>query len=124
MTALTPRDAQVGSDRSGGVGLVADHSVRPGPRPARPEAVDRQVGQQRLEHRGIAGLTGSERDDQRTAPAVDELVDLGRHPAAGATQPMIGWLGAQVLVVRFSPLCGARLGPRPGSTWWRAGVRG
>lgn len=87
-------------------------------------ARDRQVRQQRLEHRGIASLAGRERDDQRAAQHVDELVDLGRHPSPGAAQPMIGWLGAQVLVVRFSPLCGARLGPRPGSTWWRAGGRG
>ena len=59
-----------------------------------------------------------------TAVAVDELMDLGRHPAARATEGMVGRLGPQILVVRFSPLCGARLGPRPGSTWWRAGERG
>lgn len=66
--------------------------------------------QERIEHRGVAGLAGGERDDQRAALSIDELVDLGRHPAAGATECMIGWLGAQVLVVRFSPLCGDQSG--------------
>ena len=42
--------AQVGADRAGGVGLVAEHRLGPGPRAAG-RAGDAQLGHQRLEHR-------------------------------------------------------------------------
>jgi hypothetical protein len=38
---------------------------------------------------GVAGLTGGHSDHQRSASAVDELVDLGRHPSAGAAHLMV-----------------------------------
>jgi hypothetical protein len=61
------------------------------------------VGKQRLEHRGVAGLPGCDRNYQRTALTVDELVDLGRYPATGSAERMIGRLDAEILVVRVSP---------------------
>lgn len=97
--------AQVTADRPRGVGLVGADSLGAGPRPARADTVDVQVRHQVREHRGVAGLAGSDEYDQRTAVSVNELVDLRGQAAAGTTHGVIGRLDAQILVVRSCPVC-------------------
>jgi energy-coupling factor transporter ATP-binding protein EcfA2 len=98
------------------------------------DPLDGQVREQWLEHRRVPGLAGRHRDHQRPATAIDKLVDLGRHPAPGTSQRVIGRLltqaGAQILVTRLSPPRGDRLssqGRRPAGSstrdrvvacWW------
>jgi len=78
------------------------------------------------QHGGITCLTGGQTDHQRTATAVDELMDLGAQATAGSTQGMIQRLRltGQILVIRLSPLCGTRLAARRGTCWWRADGHG
>jgi threonine/homoserine/homoserine lactone efflux protein len=101
---LDPAGGQLQPVVAGAVGLVREQRVGPGAGPSGawsgdPEPVE-QVGQ----HRGIPGLPWSDQDGQRAPGAVDELVDLGRQPAAGSgTSPVVGAvfasLGALLLVI-------------------------
>ena len=68
---------------------------------------DAKVCHQGSEHRGVAGLAGGQQHDQGHAVPVDELVDLGRQPAAGAANRVVRrlreWVG-RFRVTRPSPL--------------------
>lgn len=59
-----------------------------------------------LEDRIVTGLTGSHEDHQRPPGTVDELVDLGAQPATGTANAVVRRLGAEIPVIRPSPLCG------------------
>jgi len=72
--------AQQCAVRARGVGLVAEHPVGPGAWSTRTDPLDAQLAHQRGEHRRIATLARADKHDQRSAPAIDELVDLGREP--------------------------------------------
>src|SRR5699024_4697800 len=85
--------------------------------PARPWPGDGQPVQQRAEHWGVPALAGPAQDHQGQAVAVDELMDLGREPAAGETEGVVRRLLAQILVVPQRPLWCAR-------GWCRAGAHG
>jgi hypothetical protein len=59
-----------------------------------------------LQHWGITSLPSGQPDHQRSATAVDELVDLAAQPTPGPAQRMVWRLGltGQNLVIRLSPL--------------------
>ena len=61
--------------------------------------------EQMLEDGIVAGLAGADEDDQGQSSTVDELVDLGAQPAAGAANAVVRRLDAEILVIRPSPLC-------------------
>ncbi|ANY10852.1 hypothetical protein AFB00_31165 (plasmid) [Pseudonocardia sp. HH130630-07] len=102
-----PALTQMPADRTRGVGLVCADPLRASPRTTGADPVDTQMTHQVQEHRGVAGLAGTDEYDQRTAVAVNELVDLRAEPAAGPTECVIVGLHAQILVVRSCPLCPA-----------------
>ena len=52
------------------------------------------------------GQAGTDEDDQRSPPAVDELMDLGAQPATGTANAVVRRLGPEIRVIRPSPLCG------------------
>jgi len=62
--------------------------------------------QQMLEHRIVACLASTDEDHQGQAGTIDELMDLGAQPAAGATNAVVRRLDAGIVVIRPSPLCG------------------
>lgn len=62
--------------------------------------------QQMLEHRVVACLASADKDHQGQAGTIDELVDLGAQPAAGAANAVVRRLGEEIVVIRPSPLCG------------------
>lgn len=62
--------------------------------------------QQMLEHRVVAGLASTDEDHQGQPGTIDELVDLGAQPTAGAANAVVRRLDAEILVIRPSPLCG------------------
>src|SRR5699024_365778 len=112
LDAATPQGLAGGA---GGVGLVAAQHVRSRAWPARPWPGDGQPVQQRAEHWGVPALAGPAQEHQGQAVAVDELMDLGREPAAGATEGAVRRLLAQILVVPQRPLWCARGGCRAGA---------
>ena len=75
--------------------------VAPGAEPG-----DAQLRQQMREDWGVVGLAGRHQHDQRSAVAVDEVVDLGGQPAAGTADAVVRRLDARIRVIRPSPLCG------------------
>lgn len=91
-----------------GVGLIAQHRLRAGTWSAWPGPFDSEVGQEELQHRRVSGLARGQRDHQGAFAAVDQLMDLGGQPAAGASDRVVGWLVGGVcggvLVTRLSPL--------------------
>lgn len=68
--------AQVLTDRARRVCLVAADPVGAGAWPARASTLDAEVFHQDGEHRGIAGLAGTDEHDQWEPASVDEVVDL------------------------------------------------
>src|SRR5699024_12517506 len=82
-----------------------------------PVPADGQPVQQRAEHWAVPDLAGLSQDHQGQAVAVDELMDLGRERAAGATEGVVRRLLAQILVVPQRSLWCAR-------GWCRAGAHG
>lgn len=89
-----------------GIGLVGTNPIRSSPRPPPTVAVDFQMAEQMLKHRTVAGLPGADEDHQGQASAIDELVDLGAQPAAGAPNTVVRRLDEEIRVIRPSPLCG------------------
>lgn len=69
--------AQVLTDRSGRVGLVASDAIGSGSR-ATDCSRNAKLLQQRDQHRRVPGLAGSHGDHQGQSVAVDEVVELGR----------------------------------------------
>jgi hypothetical protein len=94
MVALNPAPAQVTPVGLGAVRLVGQHPIRPGTRPARPDTWYPDLAQHRLELGAVATLPGGDDDRQRLAALLAAQVQLGGPPATGATQTVIGWLGA------------------------------
>ena len=95
--------AQVGADRPGGVGLVAQHRLRAGPRPSH-RTGHAQLFLERKQHGRVSCLAWGDQADQRESRTVDELMDRRAQPAPGASYSMIGGLIPQIRVVRSSPL--------------------
>ena len=91
---------------SAGVGLVGANPAGSGPGFPAAVAVDFQVPEPMLEDRTVAGLAGTDKDHQRQASAIDELVDLGAQPAARTANAVVRRLGPEIRVIRPSPLCG------------------
>src|SRR5262245_15003473 len=100
-----PASAQLAANSPTRIGLISTHTVGSGAWPAATATSHPQVGQQMLEDRGVVGVSGRHQDHQRSAGAVDELVDLAGQPAAGATHAVVRRLDAGILVIRPSPLC-------------------
>src|SRR5690606_3862825 len=73
--------AQVLPDSARRVGLVAADAVGSGAGSAGPAAGDAEVAHQDREHRCVTGLPGADEHDQRTALAIDEVMDLRRQSA-------------------------------------------
>src|SRR5699024_9335886 len=100
--------AQPGPVLFRGVALVSDHPSRARSRPASGPGhanLAERLGQQT----GVGDLPAGEHEPQRPSSAITCQMDLGRQPATRAADGMIGRLSAELLVVRFSPLCsGAR----------------
>lgn len=108
---------QVLADGPGGVCLVPAQLLRAGPGPAGPTPVHLQVGHEGGEHRGVPALARSHQHHHRPPGPVDQGVDLGGEPSAGAAHGVVSGLEQRIRVVRPVPLCGGR-------GWWRAGGRG
>ena len=95
--------AEMATNRSRRVGLIASHRVRSGPRPANATA-HAQLSQKRQEHRRVPGLPGRDQRHQRKPVPVDELMDLRRQATSGPADTVIRRLDPQILVTRSSPL--------------------
>jgi hypothetical protein len=109
------------ADLARGVGLVRDHRIGPGPRPARALARYADVIEDLHQHRTVVALTAGEHDCQRHPIAIDRGVDLATQTAAGAADRMpLGLLMRQILVVRLRPLWAGQ----GGWCWSRAGGHG
>ena len=89
--------AQVGADRAAGVGLIAQHPPRPGPRPATAPARHREAAHEREERQRVMALAGAGHPGQRPAPRIGQQVDLGSQPAPGPAQRLPD------LVIRLRP---------------------
>ncbi len=106
--------------RSSGIGLVGAQRDWCRPWPAWPGPRDPKLGKELRQRRGIIGLTGSDRDDQWKAVAVDQRVGLGCQPATGSTDRMIVRFSGRILVVRLCPLCGSWARPETSQRSHRA----
>ena len=111
--------SQVRAVSSGRVGLVPAQRLGAGARPAGSDSGNLQLGEQSGQRWGVPGLAGCHGDDQRQTSTVDQGVGLGRQPAAGPPDRVVGRLvdpSAPILVIRPGPLCGtsARRDPRSG----------
>ncbi len=71
-----------------------------------PARTGAQVCQQMLQHRVVTGLAGADQDHHGQPLAIDELVNLGAQPSAGAANAVVRRLDDQILVIRPSPLGG------------------
>ena len=98
--------SQQGPSRSTRIGPVAADTVGTSTWPTGSTAIDFQMGKQMLEHRAVVGLARAHQYHQRTPGPVDEVVDLAGQSAAGAANPVVRRLYAQIRVIRPSPLCG------------------
>jgi hypothetical protein len=78
---------------AGAVGLVGQHPVGPGARPAALGAKPRDPDavQHRRKLRGVAALAGGEQDRQRPLATLDRQMQLGGQPAPGAAKGVVGW---------------------------------
>lgn len=87
---LDPTSAQVGPVTARVVRLVGPHPVgspagSPTPQPWHPDGL-----QDRFELRGVTPLPGRDQHRQGLLPLLDSEVDLGRQPASGASETVVG----------------------------------
>ncbi len=82
---------------------------RCGERSARNDDIAASVcREQRCQLGIVVSLAGGQLQRCRCAEVVEEAVNLGRPPAAGAAERVISRLAGQILVIRHRPLCAAR----------------
>lgn len=86
------------------VPLIGQHTVGPGSRSALPFAGHANVVEDRGHHRRVVDVPAGESPAQRSPLTVDDEVDLAGQAAPGASDRVVGRLGARILVIRYSPL--------------------
>lgn len=106
--------AQPGPARFRRVALVGEHSLRPRPRSAGASG-DADLGERVDQHARVRRLPGRQHERQRPGSPIADQVVLGRQPTAGAADRVVRRLGAELLVVRPSPLCRASGSRRAGA---------
>lgn len=98
-----PAIAQMSADRARGVRLVPVDRVGPGA--GTPHGTcDSEPAQQRQQRRRVTRLARRDSDHQRQTVVIDELMDLRRQSAPGATDRVIRRLDGRIRVIRSSPL--------------------
>jgi hypothetical protein len=115
--APDPAPAQVSAVGAGAVGLVGQDPARAGPRPPGARPGNGDAPEDDLELRAVASLPRGDHDRQRLLALLAGQVHLGRQPAAGPAQPVIGRLvghAAGRLGLQIAPpACPGRMLVRP-----------
>jgi hypothetical protein len=104
-----PAFAQIGAEYAGAVGLISDDVVRPAARAADGGAGHSDAFQQRFCTAAVMALTQSEKDDQRSATAVADEVELGDQASSGP---------AEGVIARFVPPVLPPFRPVAAACWW------